>query len=213
MASPGTQGLRQKWVQGPALTPEHNMKNHLLQNLASGWGSWAVRANLSSVSLWEMEREIHTIKHGAESLGAVVALDHLAYWALLHSWSHWRCAVQGAVESGSQEWEMLNDQMNLSHIKPFCVAVNEVNFPCMELSPALPCHLAALFPLCWSLSECPRSIWNTKTRSTLTSQQIQSWPVVGQEIKKLTLSSPECDTISASWEEIYPIRLNHCLST
>lgn len=45
------------------------------------------------------------------------------------------------------------------------------------------------------------------------SQQIQSWPVVGQEIKKLTLSSPECDTISASWEEIYPIRLNHCLST
>lgn len=33
--SPGTQGLRQE---GPALTPEHSMKNHLLQNLAKWLG-------------------------------------------------------------------------------------------------------------------------------------------------------------------------------
>lgn len=130
-----------------------------------------------------------------------------------HSWSHWGCAIQGAVESGSQEWEMLSDQMNISHIKPFYVALNEATFPRMELFTALLCPLTALFPLCWSLSECPRSIWNTKTRSTLISQQIQSWPVAGQEIKKFTLSSSKCDMTSASWEEIYPIRLNHCLST
>lgn len=49
--SSGTQGLRQERVQEPALTSEHNVKNHLLQNLASGWGSSAVRANLSSISL------------------------------------------------------------------------------------------------------------------------------------------------------------------
>lgn len=34
--SPGTQGLRQERVQGPALTSEHNMKNHLSQNHVAG---------------------------------------------------------------------------------------------------------------------------------------------------------------------------------
>lgn len=35
----------------PVLTSEHRVKNHLLQNLVSVWGSSTVQANLSSISL------------------------------------------------------------------------------------------------------------------------------------------------------------------
>lgn len=50
---PGPQGLRPggRRCGGRGLTPERKVKNHLSQNLISGWGSLTVQANLSSISL------------------------------------------------------------------------------------------------------------------------------------------------------------------
>lgn len=49
----GVWGLRPggRRCRRPVLTSEHKVKNHLLQNLVSVWGSSTVQANLSSISL------------------------------------------------------------------------------------------------------------------------------------------------------------------
>lgn len=78
--SPGTQGLRQE---GPALTPEHSMKNHLLQNLAKWLGK------LGCASQFELNQSVRNgeinqhNKTSCRQPGGAVALDHLAHWALL----------------------------------------------------------------------------------------------------------------------------------
>lgn len=144
-------------------------------------------------------------------------LGHWIIWhsgLCWHSWSHWGCAMQAAVGSGSQEWEILNGQMNISHIKPFYVAWNEAIFPFMELFTSLLCHWQHCFHSAGPCQNAPGASETQKQGAPSSpSKYRQSWPVVGQEIKKLTLSSSKCDTTSASWEEIHPIRLNHCLST